>query len=63
MLVSMNAAKVIEEIKRLPEKERSKVVDFVRHLPNAKTVEAMDEPIDGLPRFDSIEELFKELKS
>ena len=58
----MNAVDVIEEIKRLPEKERSKVVEFVRHLPNAETVEAINEPIEGLPRFDSVEELFRELK-
>lgn len=62
MLTSMNAGEVIEEIKRLPEKERSKVVEFVRHLPNAETVEAINEPHEGLPRFDSVEELFKELK-
>lgn len=36
----MNAAKIIQEIARLPEKE--KVVEFVRHLPNAETLEAVD---------------------
>jgi hypothetical protein len=56
----MNAVDVIEEIKRLPEKERSKVVEFVRHLPNAETVEAINEPIEDWPRFDSVEELFRE---
>lgn len=60
MLTSMNAVDVIEEIKRLPEKERSKVVEFVRHLPNAETVEAINEPIEDWPRFDSVEELFRE---
>ena len=62
MLTCMNAVEVIEEIKRLPEKERSKVLEFVRHLPNAETVEAINEPIKDLPRFDSVEELLKELK-
>ena len=59
----MNAVEVIEEIKRLPEKEREKVVEFVRHLPNAETIEAINEPIESLPRFDSVEDLLKELKS
>ena len=62
MLIFMNAVDVIEEIKRLPDEERSKVVEFVRRLPNAETVEAINEPMEGLPRFDSVEELFKELK-
>ena len=59
----MNAVEVIEEIKRLPEEEREKVVEFVRHLPNAETIEAINEPLEGLPRFDSVEELLKEIKS
>jgi hypothetical protein len=28
----MNAAEIIHEISRLPEEEKGKVVDFVRHL-------------------------------
>jgi hypothetical protein len=63
ILVLMNAVEVIEEIKRLPEEEREKVVEFVRHLPNAETIEAINEPLEGLPRFDSVEDLLKELKS
>jgi len=63
ILVPMNAVEVIEEIKRLPEEEREKVVEFVRHLPNAETIEAINEPLEGLPRFDSVEDLLKELKS
>ena len=63
ILVLMNAVQVIEEIKRLPEEEREKVVEFVRHLPNAETIEAINEPLEGLPRFDSVEDLLKELKS
>ncbi len=38
----MNAAKIIQEIARLPEKEKGKVVEFVRYLPNAETLEAVD---------------------
>jgi hypothetical protein len=50
ILVLMNAVEVIEEIRRLPEEEREKVVEFVRHLPNAETIEAINEPLEGLPR-------------
>lgn len=63
MLHIMNAAEIIEEIQRLPEKERGKVVEFVRHQPNAETIAAMEEPIEGLPRYSSVDELFKELES
>jgi hypothetical protein len=62
MLTSMNAVEVIEEIKRLPENERSKVLDFVRHLPNAETVEAINEPTEGLPRYKSMSEVRKAIK-
>ena len=48
--MNMNAAEIIQEIQRLPEDEKGKVVDFMRHLPNAETLEAMREPINGLPR-------------
>ncbi len=59
----MNAAEIIEEITRLPESERGKVIDFMRHLPNAETLEAMAEPIEDLPRFSSVESLFEALNS
>ena len=42
----MNAAEIIQQIQRLPEDEKGKVVDFMRHLPNAETLAAMREPID-----------------
>ena len=58
---NMNAAEIIEEIKRLPEDERGKVVEFMRHIPNAETIEAINEPTEGLPRFNTVEELFEEL--
>lgn len=59
----MNAQQIIAEITQLPSEEKSKIVDFVRHLPNQDTIEAMEEPIEGLPRFDSVEALMEELQS
>jgi hypothetical protein len=57
----MNAAQIIEQIQHLPEDERCKVLDFVRHQPNDETVKAICEPSEELPRFETVEELFKEL--
>jgi len=62
MFTFMNAAQIIKEIQRLPEEERGKVLDFVRNQPNAETLEAMREPTDDLPRFESVEALFEELR-
>ncbi|MBL6920284.1 MAG: hypothetical protein ISR41_07280 [Puniceicoccaceae bacterium] len=62
MLATMNAAQIIEEIQRLPEDERGKVLDFARHQPNAETLGAMREPADDLPLFETVEDLFKELQ-
>lgn len=61
--VIMNAEQIIAQITQLPSEEKSKVVDFVRHLPNEETIEAMNEPTEGLPRFDSVEALLKDLNS
>ena len=58
----MDAAEIIEEIIRLSEKEKVKVVEFVRHMPNAETIDAINEPTEGLPRFSTVEELFEELE-
>ncbi len=58
----MNAAEIIKEIECLPESEKGKVVEFVRHIPNAETIAAINEPTEDLPRFSSVEELFEELK-
>ena len=63
MFEIMNAAQIIKEIQRLPEDERGKVLDFARHQPNAETLKAMREPADDLPRFDTVEDLFKELQN
>ena len=62
MLEIMNAAQIIEEIQRLPEDERGKVLDFARHQPNAETLEAMREATDDLPRVETVEDLLKELQ-
>jgi len=57
----MNAAEIIEEIKRLPDEERGKVVEFMRDIPNAETLEAMREPIDTSRSFKNSAELFAAL--
>lgn len=59
----MNAAQIIEEIQRLPEDERGKVLDFARHQPNAETLEAMEEARhpEKLEKFDSAADMFKKL--
>ena len=58
----MNAAEIIEEIAQLPESEKGKVVEFVRHLPNAETLEAISEPTDDLPRYTSMDEVRRAIK-
>ena len=56
--MDMNAAEIIEEITRLPESERGKVIDFMRHLPNAETIAAINEPLEEDRSFKSAAELF-----
>lgn len=58
----MNAAEILEEIQRLPEDERNKVVDFVRNIPNTETVEAINEPLEGLPRYKNMDEVTSAIK-
>jgi hypothetical protein len=58
MLSIMNAAEIIEEIQRLSGSEQGKVVEFVRHLPNAETVAAIHEPLEEGRLFKSAAELF-----
>ena len=58
----MNAAEIIDEIARLPENEKGKVVDFVRHLPNAETLAAIHEPTDDLPRYTSMNQVSRALR-
>jgi hypothetical protein len=62
MLHFMNATEIIEEIAQLPESEKGKVVEFVRHLPNAETLEAINESTDDLPRYTSIDEVRSAIK-
>lgn len=59
----MNAAEIIEQIKQLPPGEQGRVVEFTRNLPNAKTLEAMEEGAhpEKLESFKSAEDLFKKL--
>lgn len=63
MLEIMNAAEIIQEIERLPEEEKGKVVDFMRHLPNEETLAAMEEAkhSEKLEKFDSAADMFKKL--
>lgn len=58
MLNIMTAAEIIDEIQRLPGNEQGKVVEFVRHLPNAETIAAIHEPLEEGPSFKSATELF-----
>ena len=61
MLQNMNAAEIIEEIAQLPESEKGKVVEFVRHLPNAETIAAINEPLEEGRSFKNAAELFAAL--
>jgi len=56
--MDMNATEIIEEITRLPESERGKVIDFMRHLPNAEMIVAINEPLEEGRSFKSAAELF-----
>ena len=38
------------------------IEDSSSHKPNKKTIKALNEPIDGLERFDSVDALFAELE-
>lgn len=62
-LMNMNAAEIIEEIQRLSEDEKGKVVEFVRHQPNAETLEAMREPVEEGRSFKSAAELFASIEA
>ncbi len=58
----MNAAEIIKEIECLPESEKGKVVEFVRHIPNAETIAAINEPTEDLPRYKSMNEVRDAIK-
>ena len=59
----MNAAEILEEIARLPEDEKGKVVEFLRHQPNAETLEAMREPVETGRSFKNAAELFASIEA
>jgi hypothetical protein len=59
---SMNAQQIIDEITQLPLEEKSKVVEFVRHLPNQDTIDAINEPIEDLPRYTNMNEVRSAIK-
>tara|TARA_E500000178_G_scaffold234551_1_gene231033 strand:- start:157 stop:384 length:228 start_codon:yes stop_codon:yes gene_type:complete len=61
--ISMDAAKIIDEIKLLPADEQVKVIEYIRTIPNEETIQALDEPSDTLQRFNSVDALFSELES
>jgi hypothetical protein len=61
--ISMDATKIIDEIKLLPADEKVKVIEYIRTIPNEETVQAIDEPSDTLQRFNSVDALFSELES
>ncbi|MDQ8196355.1 hypothetical protein SH580_11765 [Coraliomargarita algicola] len=59
----MNAAEIIEEISRLPEDEKGKIVEFLSHQPNAETLAAMREPVAEGRSFKSADELFASIEA
>lgn len=59
----MNAAQIIEEIQRLPEDEKGKVVEFLRQQPNAATIAAMREPVEEGRSFKTAAELFASIEA
>jgi hypothetical protein len=62
MLTNMDAAQIIDEYKRLPAEEQGKVMEFIRHQPNAETIEAINEPLEGLPRYSNMDEVKSAIK-
>lgn len=59
----MNAAEVIEEIARMPRDEQEKVVEFLRHIPNQETIDAINEPLEGLASYKSMDEVKSAIKN
>ena len=57
----MKATEIIEEISKLPEEEKGKVIEFLRHLPNSETIKAINEPLEEGRSFKNAAELFAEL--
>ena len=61
-LTNMDAAEVIDQYKRLPPEEQGKVLEFIRHQPNEATIEAINEPTEGLPRYSNMDEVKSAIK-
>ena len=59
----MKALEIIEEIKSLPSAQKDRAIEFVHSITGTDTIEAIEEPLKDLPRFDSVDQLFEELKS
>ena len=58
----MKALEVIEEIKSLRSAQKDRAIEFFRSITGTDTIEAIEEPLKDLPRFDSVDQLFEELK-
>ena len=59
----MNAVQIIKEIQKLPTDEKGKVVAFVRKIPNAETIAALEEAQNHhkLDEYASADEMFEVL--
>jgi len=59
-LIDMNAVEIIEEISRMPETERKKVVAYLNREPTSETRAAMDEAQqpEKLEAYESADQLF-----
>ena len=55
----MTALEIIEEINQLPVDELSIVKEYVSKIPNAKTIAAIHEPVEGLEKFSNMGEVRK----
>ena len=58
----MKALEIIEEIKSLPSAQKDRAIEFVRSITGTDTIEAIEEPLKDLPRFDLVNQFFEELK-
>ncbi len=59
----MSVAEIIEQIGLLSLDEQNKIVEFVKHLPNEETVEAMKEAEnpEKLESFENADAMFESL--
>lgn len=59
----MNAAEVIEKIVKMPQEEQNKVVKFMRNTPNQDTIDAINEPLENLSVYKSMNEVKSAIKN